>query len=84
MDPLEEVKLDEPEKFTYVSSLLSNEENEQLGLTLLRNIDIFSWRHSDMVGINPMVDSHKLNILPTAKLIRQRVRQFHLDQHRII
>ena len=30
MDPLEKVMLDEPEKFTYASSLLSDDENEQL------------------------------------------------------
>ena len=28
MDPLETVALDEPEKFTYVSTLLSSEEKE--------------------------------------------------------
>ena len=38
MDPFEEVELYGPEKFTYVSFLLSNEEREQLQLTLLRNI----------------------------------------------
>ena len=79
MDPLEEVELDGLEKFTYVSSLLSNEEREQLRLTLLCNIDVFVWRHSDMVGINLMVASHKLNVLPTAKTIRQKVRLFHPD-----
>ena len=37
-----------------------------------------------MVGISPTVASHKLNVLPIAKLIRQRVRRFHPDQHQII
>ena len=37
-----------------------------------------------MVGISPMVASHKLNVLPIAKLVRQRVRRFHSDRHRII
>ena len=84
MDPLEEVELDGPKKFTYVSSLLSNKEREQLRLTLLRNIDVFARRHSDMVGINMMVASHKLNVLPTAKPIRQKVKRFHPDRHQII
>ena len=84
MDPLKEIELDRLERFTYVSSLLSNEEREQLQLTELRNIDVFAWRHSDMVGINPIVASHKLNVLPTAKLIRQKVRRFHSDRHKII
>ena len=75
----EEVEFDGLEKFTDVISLLSHEEKEQLRLTLLRNIDVFAWRHSDMVGINPMVASHKLNVLPTAKPIRQKVSRLHPD-----
>ena len=70
MDPLEEVEFNGPEKFTYVISLLSNEERAQLRLVLLRNIDVFAWRHSDMVGISLTVASHKLNVLPTAKPVR--------------
>ena len=79
MDPLDAIELDGPKRFTYVSSLLSNEEREQLQLTLLCNIDVFAWRHSDMVRINMTVASHKLNVLPTAKPVRQRVWQFHPD-----
>ena len=42
VDPLEKVTLDGLEKFTYISSLLSNEEREQLQLMLLNNIDVFT------------------------------------------
>ena len=70
MDPLEKVTLYGLEKFTYVSSLLSNEEKGQLKLALLNNIDVFIWSHSNMVGINLTVASHKLNIIPTTKLVR--------------
>ena len=37
-----------------------------------------------MVGINPTVASHKLNIIPTARPVRQKVRCFHPDRHQII
>ena len=37
-----------------------------------------------MVGINLMVASHKLNVIPTAKPIKQKVRRFHLNRHIII
>ena len=70
VDPLEKVTLEGPEKFTYIKSLLSNEERKQLQFVLLNNMDVFAWSHSDMVGINPMVASHKLNIIPIAKPIR--------------
>ena len=56
--------LDGLEKFTYISSLLSNEEREQLRLMLLNNMNVFAWSHSDMVGIKPTVASHELNIIP--------------------
>ena len=76
--------LDVPEKFTYISSLLSNEEKEQLQRVLLRNIDVFAWNHSDMTGIDLMLASHKLNVIPMAKLVRQKVRHFHPDRHQLI
>ena len=63
MDPLEKVTLDGPKIFTYISSLLSNEEREQLRLMLLNNIDVFVWCHSNMIRINPTVASHKLNVI---------------------
>ena len=65
MDLVEKVTLDGSEKFTYINYLLSNEEREQLQLILLSNTNVFAWSHSYMVGINPMVASHKLNIIPT-------------------
>ena len=64
--------------------LLTDDKKEQLWLTLLSNIDVFACNHSDMVGINPMVASHKLNIISMAKPVRQKVRHFHLDRHQII
>ena len=84
MNPLEKLMLDGQQKFTYTSSLLTDDEKEQLRLELLSNIDVFAWSHSDMLGINPMVASHKLNIIFTAKPVRQKVRRFHLDCHQII
>ena len=72
MDLLEKVTLDGPE------------EREQLQLMLLNNMDVFALSHSDMIEINPTVASHKLNIIPTARLVRQKVRHFHPDCHQII
>ena len=59
MDPLEKVMLDGP-----------GDEKEQLQLVLLNNVDVFPWNHLDMVGISPIVASHKLNIIPTARPVR--------------
>ena len=37
-----------------------------------------------MKGIHPSIVSHRLNVLPTARPIRQRVRRFHPDRQKII
>ncbi|RVX16973.1 Transposon Ty3-I Gag-Pol polyprotein [Vitis vinifera] len=51
---------------------------------LRQNHDIFAWAHSDMKGIHPSITSHRLNVLPTARPIRQKVRRFHPDRQTII
>ena len=76
--------LNDPKKYTYVSSLMSTDEKEQLQLVLLNNVDLFAWKHSDMIGISPTVTSHKLNIIPIVRPVRQKVRLFHPDRHQII
>ena len=84
MDPLETIALNRSEKFTYVNNLLSSEEKEQLQHVLLGNTDVFAWSHSDMDGIDLMLASHKLNIIASAKPIRQKIRIFHPDRHQIV
>ena len=37
-----------------------------------------------MPGISPVHASHKLNVAPSAKPVRQKVRRFHPDRHSII
>ena len=52
VDPLESMSLAESDKSTYVSSLLSGIEKDQLRQVLLHNMDLIACAHSDMVGIN--------------------------------
>ena len=84
MDPLEAIALDGSEKFTYVSTLLSSEDKEQLQHVLLGNAYVFKWSNSEIAGIDPTLASHKLNIIASVKLIRKKIRRFHSDRHRII
>ena len=81
VDPLEAVALDGPKKLTYINTLLISEEKEQLRHVLLGNKDIFAWSHSDMARIDPTLACHKLNVIATAKPMRQKVRRFHPDSH---
>ncbi|RVX16297.1 hypothetical protein CK203_014325 [Vitis vinifera] len=53
-----------------VSSLLTKDERTHLEGMLPRNANIFTWTHSNMLGIDPSMVAHKLNILPHARPVR--------------
>ena len=72
------------DQITYASSLLTREELELLESMLKRNKDIFVWTHSDMLGIHSFVASHKLNISPTLRPVRQKVWHFYPNKQKII
>lgn len=59
-------------KVLRIRSNLSPELREILVLFLKGNLDVFSWSHSDMVGIDPKVMCHLLNIDPKKKGVRQK------------
>ena len=39
---------------------------------LKENIDVFAWSHEDMPGIDPNVITHRLNMYPSYKQVRQK------------
>ena len=43
---------------------------------LRKRIDVFVWSHEDMLGIKPSVITHRLNVHPFSKPIRQKKRVF--------
>ena len=84
-DPLQTIQIsEEGTHLTNISSLLTPEETRSMQNSLRQNHDIFAWAHSDMKGIHPSITSHKLNVLPTVRPIRQKVRRFHPDRQTII
>ncbi|KAJ9560566.1 hypothetical protein OSB04_005726, partial [Centaurea solstitialis] len=44
----------------------------------------FAWSHEDMVGIDPSIISHKLNVDPTFKPIKQKRRKFAPERNKVI
>ncbi|KAJ9544284.1 hypothetical protein OSB04_023991 [Centaurea solstitialis] len=46
--------------------------------------DCFAWSHEYMVGIDPNVISHKLNVDPTFKPIKQKRRKFAPERNKVI
>ena len=43
---------------------------------LRENIDVFAWSHEDMPGIDPSIITHRLNVYPSSKPVRQKKRVF--------
>ena len=78
------MSLDGPDRCIYISTLLSEEEKAQLHRVIEFNAYVFAWTHGDMPGISPIHASHKLNVAPSAKPVRQKVRRFHPNRHLVI
>lgn len=78
MEALEDVPLDEnnPERCTRVGADLEMKIKRDLICFLKRNRDVFAWSHEDMLGIDPNVVTHRLNVCPSSKPVRQKKRVF--------
>ncbi|KAJ9544334.1 hypothetical protein OSB04_024041 [Centaurea solstitialis] len=83
---LEEVVLD-PEhldqKVFVGASLPPNIKNTIISF-LREHSACFAWSHEDMVGIDPNIISHKLNVDPTFKTIKQKRRKFAPERNKVI
>ena len=66
---LEDISLDEnnPKRYTRVIADLEENIKKDLVRFLKKNIDVFSWSHEDMSGIDPSVITHRLNVSPSSK-----------------
>lgn len=51
---------------------------------LKSNSDVFAWNHEDMPGIGPSVIVHRLNVDPSSRPIRQRMRSFAPERNQVI
>ena len=60
----------EPSKVLKLKRNLSERIRKVISEFLKQNLEVFSWAHSDMEGIDPSIMSHRLNIHPSKKLIR--------------
>ena len=78
VEVLEEVNLDDarPKQTTRIGTLASWSVRQALTAFLRANQDVFAWSHEDMPGIDPSIIVHKLNVLPSFPLVRQKKRVF--------
>ena len=75
---LEDVLLqeDDPEKFTRIGTSMKEKAKKDLIQFSRKSIDVFTWSHDDMPRIDPSVITHRLNVYPSSKLVRQKKRVF--------
>ena len=77
-ETLEDISLDEdnPKKSTRIEADLEGKIQKDLIRFLKENIDVFAWSHEDMLGIDPSVITHRLNVHPSSKPVWQKKRVF--------
>ena len=76
-EDLEHVQLDEnPEHLAYIGSKLAEYLRSLLIHFLKQKKDVFTWKQEDMGGINPVIITHRLNVSPSFKPVKQKKRGF--------
>ena len=61
------------------SESLSPSEKEDLIHLIREYKDIFAWNYEDILGLNPQIAMHRLNIKLDAKPVKQQQRRFCPD-----
>ena len=88
LEPSEELELvsldDDPEHLAYIGSKLAEDLKGLLTQFLRQNKDVFAWKHADMGGIDPIVITHRLNVSPSFKPIKQKKRSFAPERQKSI
>ena len=85
-EALENIPFDESnlERYTRVGADLEEKTKKDLVQFLKKNIDVFALSHEDMPGIDPSVITHRLNISPSFKPIRQKKMVFAPERDNVI
>ncbi|XP_074288482.1 uncharacterized protein LOC141613637 [Silene latifolia] len=85
-EKLDEVFLD-PQflaRTVLVGARCADNIREQIIEFLRTNMDCFAWSHSDMIGIDPSVIIHRLNVDPSFLPIQHKRRKFAPERNEVI
>ena len=78
--PSEELELvqlgGQPEHLVYIGSKLAEDIRSPFIRFLEQNVEVFAWKQEDMGGVDPTVITHRLNVNPSFKPIKQKRRSF--------
>ena len=87
-EPSEELKPvpldDNPKHLAYIGSKLTEDLRSLLTHFLKQNKDVFAEKQADMGGIDPAIITHRLNVGPPSKLVKQKRRSFALERQKEI
>ena len=84
-EELEPVQFDDdPEHLAYISSKLAKDLRSLLIHFLKHNKDVFAWKQEDMGGIDPAIITHRLNVSPSFKPVKQKRRSFAPERQKAI
>ena len=76
-EELEPVQIDDNlEHLAYIGSRLAEDLRRPLIHFLKQNKDVFAWKQEDMGGIDPAIITHRLNVSPSFKPVKQKRRNF--------
>ena len=75
---------DDPEHLAYIGSKLAEDLKSLLTQFLRQNKDVFAWKQVDMGGIDPTVITHRMNVSPSFKPIKQKRRSFAPERQKAI
>ena len=84
-EELEPMQLDDnPEHLAYIGSKLAEDFRSLLIHFLKQNKDVFAWKQEDMGGIDPAIITHRLNVSPSFKPVKQKRRSFAPEIQKVI
>ncbi|KAK0592167.1 hypothetical protein LWI29_014403 [Acer saccharum] len=86
MEELDEMSInpDQPDHKVFIGFRLPDDIYKQLIEFLKKRRNSFAWSHSDMVGIDPKVIVHRLQVDPDHQPIKQKRRKFAPERNKVI
>ena len=85
LEALEPVPLDDnPEHLAYIGSKLAEDLRNLLTHFLRQNKDVFSWKQTNMGGIDHAIITHRLNVSPSFKPVKQQRRSLSPERQKAI
>ena len=75
---------DQPEHLIYIGSKLVEGIRSPLIRFLEQNMEVFAWKQEDMGRVDPAVITHRLNVNPSFKPVKQKRRSFAPERQKAI